>query len=758
MSRPHPTQIFMSNPQALRVEYRVDDERLELWWSPLAGKSNDCADRNYSSRDAHLDIFEEIRLLGCGLDEFRSCDYDPYHCVLHFDKQALHLVLRTDLSAVILYAERPQAVELKAFRHDETLSATGESFVVRHPEPRLCFEFAACLAPGAGSIRHPHFHLPGNSRFARVEMAPGQLLLIGVGLAGEGVPASLAAAAQAPLSAHVAATEAALEPIQAMGRIQSARHPELEALRRIVVRGLHSMIDESGAFRASLKAIYYLIWVRDGGFSFPYQAGAGWPHRLPEFCRLLLDNPMVVNEPGLPPGRAFAQLVNRSYGRLEEDGFFYVIWSLFTQWTQSGKLDFVTEADWQLLDEALEWVEKVTWDEARGLYGEHFADETPTVGHRDCGYDYAIGKPIAIKGDGLHLDGKAVIRNYDVYFNILMHSAYAMLMAMRGETKFQDKAARVWPELARLLKTRHEGIPVNGEQLLEDGSLISVPHWGQAHSCCVWGLTMPGFTPLEDWDSVWEAVMDAVAAKPDMHFMNGVCSVMAAVDPWLYPEAKLIDLHRRVSEEAMRPGKYLPMGGAMPEKFAAPEGNIYHDIRPQGFAMGAWLAAFASLGLRRLPHGLALRPTSAYESLECYPWRGRTLHFSFGSTGRALGIEIDGSLVQGTLQVPEARLGKAGSHDVRLVEAAPRNLLLRSSVRLNDVEDVPEGIIYQVRAFGIARMDFSGPVSSSTLQCRDGTPIPCSWSASQGIHSCHFTHFGEATLQLGAANSLRCPA
>ena len=758
MSEPHPTQIFLSNPQALRVEYRLDDERLDLWWSPLAGKSNDCADRNYSSRDAHLDVFEEIRIPGCGLGNFRGCDYDPYHCVLRFERQTLHLVLRTDLAAVILSAECPQVVELKACRHDETLDATEDAFVVRHAEPRHCFEFAACLAPGDGTIRHCHFHVPGNSRFARVEMAPGQLLMIGAGLAGEGFPASLAAAAQAPLSAHLEATECALEPIQAMGRVRSAKYPELEALRRVVIRGLHSMIDESGAFRASLKAIYYLIWVRDGGFSFSYQAGAGWPHRLPEFCRLLLDNPTTVNEPSLPPGRVFAQLVNRNYGRLEEDGFFYVVWSLFTQWTQSGKIDFVTEADWRLLEEALEWVEKVTWDEARGLYGEHFADETPTVGHRDCGCDYAIGKPVARERDGLHLDGKAVIRNYDIYFNILMHSSCAMLMAMRGETKFLDKAARVWPGLERLLKTRHGGIPVNGEQLLEDGNLVSVPHWGQAYSCCVWGLTIPNFAPLEDWDEVWEAVMDEIAAKPDMHFMNGVCSAMAAADPWLYPEEKLIDLHRRVCKEAMHPGKFLPMGGAMPEKFAAPEGDLYHDIRPQGFAMGAWLAAFAALGLRRLPHGLALRPTSAYERVENYPWRGRTLHFHFGPTGRGLGIEIDGKPVHGTLQVPESRLETAGNHDVRLVEAAPQNLLLRSSVRLDDVQDVPEGTIYRIHAFGIARMDFSGPVSAPALQGQDGAPVPCAWSASSGIHSCHFTHFGEATLQAGSAADSASPA
>ncbi len=747
---PHPTQIFMSNPQALRVEYRLDDQRLEIWWSPLAGRSTDCADRNYSSRDAHLDVFESITIPDCGLEQFQGCDYDPYHCVLHFTGQTLHLALRPDSPAVLLWGERPLALDFKAARHDEDISATPHSFAMLHREPRYQFEFAASVGPGGGAFRHGTIHMPGNCRFARAELQAGQLIVIAVSLADDGARARATDLAARPTAAHLAETAALLAPFEAMGRTSSSAHPELDALRRKVVRVLHSMIDESGAFRASPKSIYYLIWVRDGGFSFPLQSAAGWPHRLPEFCRLLLDNPTTVDEAGLPKGRMFGQLINRAYGRLEEDGLFYVVWVLFTQWSQTGHLAFLSGADGELLDEALAWVETMCWDESRGLYGEHFADETPTVGHRDCGCDFAIAKPVRQTGDGLHWQGMGVVRNYDIYFNMLMHSTYAMLAAMRGSPDLLRKAGRVWPELEKLLNTRNDGIPVYAEQTLADGRPVMVPHWGQANSCCVWGLAIPNFAPLPDWDAVLASVMDALADKPEMHFMNGICAAMAAVDPWLYPEDKLLAIHARIADETNRPGKFLPMAGAMPEKFAAPEGNLYHDIRPQGFAMGAWLAAWTALGLRRLPYGLALRPTKAFERIESYPWRGHTLDMHWGATGRGLALEVDGRTVPGTLQIPEARLHAHGRHAIRLVPAPERPLLLRSQVRLEDVEELGVRIAYHFTAFGLASLAFSDAPPHPRLTDLEGHPIPHVWKAQDGrVHTCFFTHFGGGVLSLG---------
>ena len=752
MTRPasnwHPTQIFMSNPQALRVEFCFDNARLSLWWSPRAGASYDCLDRNYSYRDSHLDVLEEITLPGCDIASFDRCDYDPYHSVLHFKQQTLHLALRPDLAAVIVWAEATQRVDVKAHRHDETLFATTETLAMSHREPRYTFEFAACLGPGGEPWQHCPRHASGHSRFASVDLTPGQLLVIGVGLAGDAIAERAAEAARTPPSSHLADTDRHLEPVQAAGLIRSRANPELEALRRKVVRGMHAMIDESGAYRASLKPIYYLIWVRDGGFSYPYQAGAGWPHKLMEFCRLLLDNPTTVNDPDFPAGRMFGQLINRDYGKLEEDGIFYVVWALFTHWRQFGHLNLVGPGDWLLLDEALAWVEAVTWDETCGLYGGHFSDETPTIGHRDTFFDYAIGRPAPQTREGLRFDGKGVVRNYDIYFNLLMHSTYAMYAAMRNEPVWLEKSHRVWPELERLLLKRHAGIPVYAEQLTEDGDCITVPHWGQGQSCGLWALTLPHVAPLEDWDAVRTAVMDEVIAKPEMHFMNGIASALAAVDPWIYPEERLLSLHHRMAAETNEPGRFLPMGGAMPEKFNAPQGNLYHDIRPQGFAMGTWLGAWAALGLRRLPYGLALRPTSAFETLENYAWRGCSLHVEFGPTGKALALQINGRTIFGTLQIPEGSLTKEGEQRIRLIEAPPTPLLLRSHVQLDTVEESAHGRTYLFTAFGLASISLSAPPVDPHIEAADGTPIKGRWSNSLGIHTCYFSHWGPGRMRM----------
>ncbi|HAT10443.1 MAG TPA: hypothetical protein DCS97_07580 [Planctomycetes bacterium] len=746
----HPTQIFLSNPQALRVEYRLDDQRLELWWSPRAGRSTDCFDRTYSNRDAHLDVFASIHLPGCGLDGFLGCDYDPYHCVLRFATQTLHLALRPDAAAVLVWGEQPLVVDLKTDRHDPPVEAGAGVFAVRHDDPQRSFIFAAAIAPGSGQLRTSPRKPAAHPLYARAELAAGQLLCLGVGEADEAVAAMVRSLADQPWSAHASATATQLAPVLAMGRVTSSAHPRLAALRDTVVRCLHSMIDASGAYRASLKPIYYLIWVRDGGFSYPYQAAAGWPHKLPEFCRLLLDNPTDVDEPGLPRGRMFGQLIHRQLGKLEEDGLFYVVWSLHTLWTQTGDLSFMQPRDWQLLDEALAWVEQMTWDAERGLYGEHFGDETPTYGHRDHGWDHAIGKPIGYR-DVMRNEGQPVVRNYDVYFNLLMHSCYAMLAAMRQRPGLLAKADAVWPALSRLLAQRHQGIPIAAGQILQDGRWAVSPHWGQAHSCCVWGLTLPSHAPLADWDAVRAATLDAIIAKPEMHFTNGVCSAIAAVDPWIYPEDRALGILTRIADETERPGRYLPMGGAMPEKLGAPEGNPYHDIRPQGFAMGSWLFAFASLGLRRLPYGLALRPTAAFDRIEQYPWHDRTLDLRWGPRGRDLALAIDGNVVSGTLQVPQQSLAAAGPHVIALVEAPATCLWLRSHVQLDEVDEQGAERTYRFTAHGLAEITCSRqPVGARLCDAAGGT-IPCSWTAHDGLATCRFTHFGSASLRFAIA-------
>ena len=391
----HPTQIFLTNPTALRVEYRLDDSRLILWWSPRAGESNDCLDRNYSSRDAHLSVFESIELSGLGLGNFKSCDYAPYNTVLHFENQSLHIALPVDQPTVVLWSDKAFTVDFKSERFDTALTQEPRLLALEHVEPRYTFTFAAAMSSGEGALRHCHFHLDEQPIFTQAKVAAGQRIAIGVGLDAQVTQDQVSTLVDISPEVLQESVNAALAPVQAMGKVTSKAYPELAQMRDDVVRGLHSMIDESGAFRASPKAIYYLIWVRDSGFSFPYQAASGWTHKLAEVCRFILDNPNHVTDPKMPNTRMFGQLVNKKLGKLEEDGCYYIVWLLHTYWSQHGHLDFTTEADWELLDEALAWVEAVTWDDERGLYGEFTADETATYGHRDMGWDYAIGKPTA---------------------------------------------------------------------------------------------------------------------------------------------------------------------------------------------------------------------------------------------------------------------------------------------------------------------------------------------------------------------------
>ena len=772
----HPTQIFMHNPQGLRVEYRLDDERLSLWWSPLTGKSTAAHDRNFSNRDDHLEVFASVTVPGCGLEAFEHCDYDPYHCVLHFKERIVHLVARADAPALILWAEvgerdttvkvsdakvgaprlfgpgeetgsttavaRPPEggtptnvprnllilrVDLKSDRYDEACGADEKNLFLRHTEPSHCFEFAAALGPGLGTMRHSPFRGKWTRHYTQALLAPGQVLVLGVGLQEEKAPARMRELAAVVPEGHLAAIAAALAPVEAMGRTSGGSDVEAHAFRTALVRGLHSMIDESGAFRASLKAIYYLIWVRDAGFAFAYQAAAGWPHKLAELCRLLLDNPTTARGEGLPEGRMFAQLIHPDYGKYEEDGIYYVLWTVFTHWTQTGERTFLEGPDRALLEEAMDWVERRCFDAEAGLFGGYFADETPAYGSRDYNWDYAIGQP---SGDEhIRHEGRRVTRSYDIYLNTLMHTVYSMLTAMCAEAgkagQYAAKAERLWERLQALYADRVEGLPPYGDLMCEDGEMRRARLWGPASSTYIWALSMPNFLPIKERDALNGALLDAILKKPEMHWINGICAAVAAADPWVHGEGRLRTVLDRVRAEAMAPGCFLPMGGAMPEKLGAPQGSLYHDIRPQGFAMAAWLGAWASLGVRRLPYGLALRPTQAFDRLENYPWRGSVLHFVFGPVTRALALEIAGKRIEHTLQIP-AEVLVPGEQTVRLIDAPiPYGpLLLRSTVELLSVgKKRSGGVVYQFRAYGIAEMVVANLPEGVALKDEHGQPV-----------------------------------
>jgi hypothetical protein len=715
------TQILLANPCGLRIEFRLDDATLRLWWSLRAGDSFDSSDRNFSSRDDHLDVFSQIDVENLPLDQFLRCDYDAYRAVLHYAHGSLTVATVPDAAVVYLSATFPLVVNFKTHRYDERLAFDATGWLVSHAEPAGRFEFSVRLGEEVGQMRHQPILEKWRSLYARTEAAIGQSVVIGVGLEGDAIDMlakELAGLSERALTARV---EARLAEELRCGSPTFRSEPQLAEAITATRRSLHSCIDDSGAMRAALKEVYYLIWIRDAAFVYNYQAASGWLHRHKEWCELLFANPLSVDEPGVPRGRTFGQLISRTFGKLEEDGLYYAVWSAFTHWVQTGDNRFVTGPNYALLEEALAWVETYIYDKERDLFGQRLIDESPMRTSRDNGWDAAIGRPGS--SEGINLAGKSAAKSYDVYINLLMLGAYRMLAALPGATRAAEhraKASRLWTRLAPLLKM--EELPPFGDMLMEDGSNEIAPAFVTKTAIYVWAFSLPNLSPVPHIDAIRLRILRAVMASPRMHWNNSLAVLVAAIDPLQCDEVELLAVLNALAGQALKPGKYLPMGGALPEKYDAEEGAYYDDIRPQAFAQASFLAAATSLGVRRLPFGLAVRPTRTLARLDAYVWRNAEIDFVFPSDATSRQLVINGTPSPNSWQIPKNLL-RPGRNEVTWASGESCCVLARSNVRLLAVHTNADGVTYHIEAFGESELAFTANPGTARFDAPGENPV-----------------------------------
>lgn len=717
------TQVFLATPRGLRIEFRLDDATLRLWWSPRAGESFDSSDRNFSNRDDHLDVFAQIDVENLPLDQFLRCDYDAYRAVLHYVHGSLTLATVPDAAAVRLSATFPLIVNFQTHRYDERLGFDGTGWLVSHVEPAGRFEFSARLGKGAGQMRHQPITEKWRSLYARAETPAGQALVIAVGLESDAIDTvtkELAGLSEEALTARVEARLAA--DLRCGSPTIRSEEPLLAEAISATRRSLHSCIDDSGAVRAALKEVYYLIWIRDAAFAFNYQAASGWLHRHTEWCELLFANPLTVDEPGVPRGRTFGQLISRTFGKLEEDGLYYAVWSAFTRWVQTGNDRFVTGPNLALLEEALVWVETYIYDKERGLFGERLIDESAMRTSRDNGWDAATGRPMA--PEGVDFAGKSVAKSFDVYINLLMLGTYRMLAALPATSatraaEHRAKASSLWTRIAPLIET--EELPPFGEMLMEDGSSEIAPAFQPKPSSYEWAFSLPSMAPIPHIDAIRLRILRAVMASPRMHWNNSLAVLVAAIDALQCHEAELLAVLNALAGQALKPGKYLPMGGALPEKFDAEEGAYYDDIRPQAFAQAAFLAAATSLGVRRLPFGLAVRPTRTLARLDAYVWRDAEIDFLFPSDPTRRQLLINGTPSANSWQIPDNLL-RPGHNEVTWAPGEARCVLARSNVRLLAVHADDETVAYHIECFGESELAFTAEPGEARLNALSMAP------------------------------------
>ena len=702
------TLVATHNRRGVRIELNLDKRTLDLWISPRAGTSIDYRDRNFSNRDDHTSIFDRISLPRLERKDFLGCDYDPFHSVLRFKEQTLHLATLFDRPVVLLWFEIPSVVDLKTDKQDRFLTRSARVFETEHPDRGLVFRFAAALGPGSGSLAHQRDVDAGRSTWARATMGANQVLVLAGELADQPVSGWAAEAAQAPVETLLAETEAKVEAALARGHVRLRGRPDLQRVLDLNRRVLLSMQDESGAIRAAIKFIYYLIWVRDGAIVAAPAAQSGWLDPLARWNAFLLANPTVTEHE--PRGRFFGQLVNGRITKWEEDGLFYAVWSAFTHFSQTGEARFASGESLAVLRDATEWLERCTFDRERGLFGRYHDGETPFSDSRGDGWDDAVGSPA--ERFRTEVRGRVVTRSYDLAANLTSWGVYVMLAAMDTERApdYLAKAGALETKLRPWL-ARRDVLPDYGDLLTREGDSIRVTPSEIGMGDYTWALSLTPFAgEVFDLAPTRSRLLDETVAREKTPFLATYFSLLASLDTEFQGEASILAAIDRVVPEAVRPGRYLPMPYTVPEVAGVEDGHPYHDVRPQAFSVGPWLWAVANLGLHRLPFGLAVRSTSALEGIDAYEYRGALLDVRFEGQGGVERVVLNGQPIPHCLQVPDGRLVPGPNRVVvGLGPKAPTlPLLVSSTVRLESVVPSGAAAAYAVEGFGRNVLVFRG--------------------------------------------------
>ena len=724
------TLILMHSRMGIRIEYDLTKQELALWISPQAGKSIDYHVRNFSNRDDHTSLFDRISFPNLSLDEFVRCDYDPFHSVVHFKHQTLHIASLFDQPAVLVWFDQPEEVDLKTDKSDRNVERSAHMFAVEHSDRGMDFGFAAALSAGSGTFEHQLVVDAGRSTYARAHLGKEQLLVFAGELTKEHVSDIARIVAAQSTAKTLQKTETLLAESLRRGNIHLRNLPELQKLIDVNKRYLVSMQDASGAQRDTAMYIYYLMWVRNGGITYPPMANAGWVEPLRAWNEFQFANPTVVaNEE--PKGRMFGQLVN-NITKWEEDGAFYAILSAFTYWTQTGDKRFMSGENLRLLEDSMDWVERRCYDPQKGLFGRYYQSEAPLYGSRDYGWDNAVGFP----GKRWPVDykGKVITRSYDVYINQFSYASYQMLAAAESGEKadqYLRKADALAQKIQPWLDKKEDGLPAFGEVISNDNETIPAGPYGQINPADVadyeWALTVPPLA-ARPWEMlpIQRALFDHMKADPKGYFLAAYFNILTSVDTDWMDEREIMKMIDYAAQQSYPPGKYLPMPYTMKEMSDYPDGDSAHDVRPETFTSGPWYGTMAAFGVRKLPFGIAVRPTRYLDRIDEYEYKGGLIDVTFSGDGPLQSATLNGKELQNTLQIPDSWVQKGKNTLAVTMGKSARHgpLLVSSTVRLADITRKPHQLVYDFEAFGNNVLVFRNLTGKAKAETPDKHAVP----------------------------------
>ena len=720
--------ILMHSRKGIRIEYNINQGQLNLWLSPQAGKTVDYRMRNFSCRDDHTSIFDKINFRELKDKRFIRCDYDPFHSVVYFEHQVMHLASLINQPVVLVWFEQEEVVDLKSDKQDSLLQQSPTLFGVRHPDRGLFFDFFATLGNGQARFQHQREVDRNRSIYARVVLKPYQVLILGGELSKENVKSIVENTAERSLQQLLDENESLISNETSAGSITLKNlNKDVQKCYNFNQRALLSMQDESGAIQAALRSVYYLIWATDGTVVSTSVCQSGDADILKKWLEFMLANPTSQKSP--PEGKFFGQLVNGKITKREEFGNFCAVYSAFTYWGLTGDKRFLEDKYLSVLEEAVTWLERYCFDNNMNAIGTYYSgggSEDPFYGSNDFGFDAAVG---CFMDRNLYYpvyDTLPILRMYEYNTNLNQYNIYLMLSSATDGIKsryYYDKAMNIKKFLSRL-----DSLNASAYYLVKDKGLVLIKRSTDNPEKGLFAIQneapayfLPDFAKeyLNRNKSFVEYNKDSLTGK----FCNTIYGHLAGLDIEFTDEAKIINSLEASLSYHINISRYNPMPYAMVEVFGAPEGT-FHDIRPQAFTIGTYQSAITNLAVRTMPFGIAFRGTNFVENMRNFQYLGYKLDIDFTGSGKIKTITVNGKQLKNSYQLPSGMLENNNKIEITLsneVEKVPE--LVYSTIRLNKVDNRKGIIQYSVTGYCQNVLIFKNLSGEMQINGSDGKPV-----------------------------------
>ncbi|MGF1483359.1 MAG: hypothetical protein ACFBZ8_03225 [Opitutales bacterium] len=739
-----PMEVILRSPMGLRGAFDISGGRLEIWISPQAKNSTDADLRNFSNRDDHTRVFDQISFPGLKAEHFQSCDYDPFHSVLHFADAQVHLVALVDAPGFLLWSQgRPLVVDLKTDKADTLAQRDPQRYVSQHPDRGLTFIFAAVAGEGATFVLPPEaFLASGRSAYTRIELEPGQPLLIGGELQQDDPTQTFADLASKGVEAIVEVNERAVTAGTANLRAVFRNKPDWQRQFDLNLRVLFSAQDHGGWIPAAFRSLYYLCWHFDGSIISTWLGMMGWPAYLERWAAFEIGNPTETDTP--VPGKFFGQLVTRRISKQEEWGWYTAVSSAFAHYTQTGSRQFCEGTYRDHLIAAFDWLERLCYDCEWGAFGTWYQGEDPFMETHDFGFDAAVGKPMNLSAPSHR--GRVIRRKFGFADNNLIYNGCWMMAVMLGEgseaERFRERAEQVGHFLRRCHAEQVD------RYLIFDGGEIAKESQPPYHEMSGFFQVAPETTtqmvrshPLRRVELLRDGA-ERFAHQMFHHFLQG--------DPALIGTEDITGIVEIFLPQCAREGRYLRMPGTVIENINCEDGS-YHDNRPQIFATSLMNVCMLATCLRRQAFGYAVRASPYVERIENVAYRGQLLNFVFLGKGAFVErIEAGAHTWQRTWQLPE-HLGDAERLKIQVLqtEAAPaKPVWIGSTVRLRECNEAASKPSWRFEAIGCNHVCFLGPRPDIRL-LQEGQEVAFDLNEADGAHFLSFEGRGVFELRLG---------